>query len=403
MQFNTESIRVAADQLSERLRTHRRVIHRQPELGFDEHRTAAYVESVLGQLGVPSRRVVGTGVVGVIRGNGPGCIGVRADMDALPVPEAPGRDGYRSQIEGLSHACGHDGHVAVLLGLAELLRAVDRLPGTVVLYFQPAEEGPGGAAPMVAAGVLDDPAPQAVIALHVSTRHPSGVVALRDGPTTASEDKITITVHGSGGHAAHPDTAIDTIPIAAQIVLAVQQFVAREVDPVRPVVVTFGTIQGGTRFNVIAPTVTLGGTMRAVHEHSRAQLRRRVPEIAHLVAATHRARATAEVVAGYPAGHNDPGLTNLITMSARAVLGQERVINEPDPTLGGEDFYAFGGTGLPVSLFWLGVANPARGITAPGHSPEFDLDEAALPAGVAVFAETARRWLEGQRAGSMGT
>jgi amidohydrolase len=401
VQFDTDSIRIAAAQLGERVRTHRRIIHRQPELGFDEHRTAAYVESVLSQLGVPSRRVVGTGVVGVIRGDGPGCIGVRADMDALPVPEAPGRDGYRSQFEGISHACGHDGHVAVLLGLAELLRAVDRLPGTVVLYFQPAEEGPGGAAPMVAAGVLDDPAPQAVIALHVSTRHPSGVVALRDGPTTASDDEITITVHGSGGHAAHPDTAIDAIPIAAQVVLAVQQLVAREIDPVRPVVVTFGIIQGGTRFNVIAPTVTLVGTMRAVDEHSRAQLRRRVPEIAHAVAATHRARASVEVVAGYPAGHNDPALTDLIMTSARAVLGRERVVSAPDPTLGGEDFYAFGATGLPVSMFWLGVADPARGITAPGHSPDFDLDEAALPAGVAVFAETTRRWLERLKTGSM--
>jgi amidohydrolase len=394
MQFDTESIRRAADQLSERVRAHRRVIHRQPELGFAEQRTAAYVESVLTELGVPHRRVVGTGVVGVIRGDGPGCIGVRADMDALPVPEAPGRDGYRSQVEGISHACGHDGHVAVLLGLAELLRAVDRLPGTVVLYFQPAEEGPGGAAPMVAAGVLDDPVPQAVIALHVSSRFPSGVVAVRSGPTTGSDDQITLTVHGCGGHAAHPETAVDPIPIAAQIVLAVQQLVAREVDPVQPVVVTFGTIEGGIRNNVIAPSVTLTGTIRAVHAHNRALLCRRVSEVAHGIAAAHRASATIEVVAGYPVGVNDPALTKLIAASAEAVLGPERVVDAPDPTLGGEDFYAFGETGLPVSLFWLGVANPARGITAPGHSPEFDLDEAVLPAGVAVFAETARRWLE---------
>jgi amidohydrolase len=349
---------------------------------------------VLSELSVPHRRVVGTGIVGVIRGDGPGCIGIRADMDALPVPEAPGRDGYRSQVEGVSHACGHDGHVAVLLGLAELLRVVDRLPGTVVLYFQPAEEGPGGAAPMVAAGVLDDPAPQAVIALHTSSRHPSGIIALRSGPMTASDDQITITVHGRGGHAAHPDTAIDAIPIAAQIVLAVQQFVTREVDPVHPVVVTFGTIHGGTRYNVIASTVTLVGTMRAVHEHNRALLCRRVPEIAHAVAATFRATATVDIVRGYAVGVNDPALTEFIATSARAVLGPERVVSEPNPTLGGEDFYAFGQTGLPVSLFLLGVANPARGITAPNHSPEFDLDEAALPAGVAVFAETIRRWLE---------
>lgn len=392
MEFETASIRAAADALVERVRVHRRTIHRHPELGFAEHRTAAYVESVLDDLGVPHRRVVGTGVVGVIHGHGPRCVGVRADMDALPVTEAAGRDGYRSEVEGVSHVCGHDGHVAVLLGLAELLRSVGRLPGTAVLYFQPAEEGPGGAEPMVAAGVLDDPAPEALLALHTSSRHPSGIVALRSGPSTGSDDRITITVHGAGGHAAHPNTAIDAIPIAANIVLAVQQFVAREVDPVHPVVVTFGTIQGGTRHNVIAPSVTLGGTMRAVHEHNRVLLCRRVPEIARAVAATHRATATVEIVRGYPVGFNDPALTELVAASARAVLGDERVVAEPDPTLGGEDFYAFGETGLPVSMFLLGVADPTQGIVAPHHSPEFDLDEAALPAGVAVFAETIRRW-----------
>jgi metal-dependent amidase/aminoacylase/carboxypeptidase family protein len=411
MQFDTESIRAAAERLRGQVQAHRRRIHRRPELGFAEHETARYIESVLDELEIPHRRVVGTGVVGVIKGDGPGCLGIRADMDALPVPEvAAGREGYRSEIEGVSHACGHDGHVAVLLGLAQLLRQVDRLPGTVVLYFQPAEEGPGGAEPMVAAGVLDTPLPsgelsriprhsenshrpQAVIALHTSSRHQSGVVALRSGPTTGSDDKIRITVHGSGGHAAHPDAAIDAIPIAAQIVLAMQQFVAREVDPVQPVVVTFGTIQGGTRHNVIAPFVTLTGTMRAVHEHNRELLQRRVPEIARAVAATHRATATVEVTSGYPVGFNEPSLTELIAESARAVLGRERVIAEPDPTLGGEDFYAFGGTGLPVSMFLLGVANPTLGIDAPHHSSAFDLDETALPAGVAVFAEATRRWL----------
>ncbi|MGH8910371.1 MAG: M20 metallopeptidase family protein [Egibacteraceae bacterium] len=414
MRFETEAIRDAAGGLSEQVRTHRRRIHRRPELGFVEHETARYIESVLDELGVEHRRVVGTGVVAVIRGDGPGCIGVRADMDALPVHEAAaGREGYRSEIQGVSHACGHDGHVAVLLGLAQLLRGVDRLPGTAVLYFQPAEEGPGGAEPMVAAGVLEDPLgsglapqtprPEAVIALHVSSRHPSGVVALRSGPMTGSDDMITITVHGRGGHAAHPDTAIDPIPIAAQIVLAVQQLVTREVDPVQPVVVTFGTIQGGTRHNVIAPSVTLTGTMRAVHQHNRELLQRRAPEIARAVAAAHRATATVEIEHGYQAGFNEPALTELIAESARAVLGPRRVLAEPDPTLGGEDFYAFGATGLPVSMFLLGVANPALGIDAPHHSPQFDLDEAALPAGVAVLAEAVRRWLVAAATGTMAS
>ncbi|MBA2529310.1 MAG: amidohydrolase, partial [Euzebyales bacterium] len=316
-----------------------------------------------------------------------------ADMDALPVPEAPGRQGYRSQIDGLSHACGHDAHVAVLLGLAELLAAVEPLPGTVACYFQPAEEGPGGAAPMVAAGALEDPAPAAVLGLHVSSKHPSGTVAVRTGPSTGSDDTLRVTIHGVGGHAAHPDTAVDPVPVAAQVITAVQQVVSREVDPVTPVVVTFGSIHGGTRHNVIATSVTLDGTIRTVHQHNRDLLLRRVPEVIRAVAATHRANATVEVETGYPVGTNDPALSVVVTGAAAAVLGPARVVAEPEPTLGAEDFYAFGSTGLPVHMFLLGVADPSRGVTAPHHSPEFDLDEAALPAGVAVFAETLRRLL----------
>lgn len=393
MQFDTPSIRRAADGLAATVREHRRTLHRHPELAFEEHATASYVESVLGELGVKSRRVVGTGVVAVVEGRGGGCVAVRADMDALPVQEAPGRDGYRSQIEGVSHACGHDAHVAVLLGLAELLSAADELPGTVVLYFQPAEEGPGGAIPMVRAGVLDDPAPQAVLALHVSSRHPSGIVALRRGPSTGSDDAFDITVHGVGGHAAHPDTAVDPIPIAAEIIAALQQVITREVDPVTPVVLTFGSIHGGTRRNVIAPRVRLEGTLRTVHQRNRDLLVARVPEVARAVAATHRATATVTHAAGYPVGVNDSALTEIVAESARAVLGEHRVIPELNPTLGGEDFYAFGEHGLPVSMFLLGVANVPRGISAPHHSADFDLDEDALPAGVAVFAETVRRLL----------
>ncbi|CAN5695226.1 M20 family metallopeptidase [soil metagenome] len=391
MQLETVAIRAGADRLAERLTAHRRAIHRRPELGYQEHATAAYVESMLDDLAVAHRRVIGTGVVALLPGAGSRSVGVRADMDALPVPEAPGRDGYRSEFEGLSHACGHDGHVAVLLGLAELLASVDDLPLTVALYFQPAEEGPGGGQPMVAAGVLDDPRPEAVLALHVASAHPSGTVAIRTGPSSGSNDTIAITVHGVGGHAAHPDTALDPVPIAAQIVTGVQQLVTREIDPVQPVVVTFGSIHGGHRDNVIASSVTLTGTIRAVHQHNRELLNRRVPELAHGIAAAHRATVTVDLECGYPVGVNDPELTQVVAAAAAAVLGDERVMRVPEPSLGSEDFYAFGETGLPVSMFQLGVADPARGITAPHHSPDFNLDEAALPAGVAVFAETIRR------------
>lgn len=393
MRLDTRSIARAAQALGPRLTAHRRALHRIPEPGFAEHDTAAYVESVLDDLGVAHRRVVGTGVVAVLPGAGTGCVGVRADMDALPVPEADGRPGYRSQREGFSHACGHDAHVAVALGLAELLCHADRLPGTVALYFQPAEEGPGGAAPMVAAGVLDDPAPQAVLALHVNSVHPTGEVAVRPGPSTGSNDQFDIVVQGLGGHAAHPDRAVDPVPVAAAIVQGVQQVLSREVDPVVPAVCTWGSIHGGTRRNVIATSVVLEGTLRTLDRGVRAHLVERIHEVAQGIGTAFRTTVHVRHHEGYEVGVNDPLLTAVVADAARAVLGPERVVPWHGPTLGSEDFYAFGDTGVPASMFLLGVANRARGITAPNHSPDFDLDEAALPAGVAVFAEAVRRLL----------
>jgi amidohydrolase len=382
--------------LRDRLIEHRRTIHRHPELAWCEHRTASYIESVLSALGVEHRRVVGTGVVAVIEGRGRYCVGVRADMDALPVPEAPGRDGYRSEHEGVSHACGHDAHVAMVLGLAELLAGQAELPGTVVLYFQPAEEGGGGAAPMVASGVLDDPVPHAVLALHTASHHPAGTVGLRSGPVTAAVDDITVTIHGIGGHAAHPDRAIDPVPVAANFITNTQQIVTREIDPLKPAVITFGSIHGGTRHNVIAPSVTLEATMRSLYPDTREYLLERIQQMAHAVATANRTSATVSIEEGYPAGFNDAALTRIVEAAADAICGPERVLIEEHPSMGAEDFFAFGDTGVPVCMFRLGVSNAAHGITAPHHSSHFDIDEASMPVGVAVFAETIRRLLSSE-------
>ena len=394
MQLQTEAIRQEAERLADRLVEHRRTVHRHPEPGFAEHRTAAYIEAVLSELGIPHRRAAGTGVVGLLRGQGRRCVGLRADMDGLPLTEAPGRLGYRSEIDGMAHACGHDAHVAVLLGLAELLAGVDRLPGTVALYFQPAEEGPGGAEPMVAAGVLDDPRPDAIIALHVSSRHPSGLVAVHPGPSTGSDDAFEIVVQGTGGHAAHPHNAVDPVPIAAEVVLALQHVMSRESDPVRPAVLTVGAINGGVRHNVIAPDVRMAATLRTLDDAQREHLVRRVVEVSQAIATAHRGTAHVEHRPGYPVGANDPALTGVLAEAAGAALGEHRVRHEPLPSLGGEDFYAFGATGVPVAMFRLGVADPSLGINAPHHSSEFDLDESALPAGLATFAEAVRRLLD---------
>lgn len=397
MPLTTSVIRTRAAELADTVRRHRRALHRHPELGFEEHRTAAYVEEVLGGLGVAAKRVVGTGILAVVGDPGAGrCVAVRADMDALPVEEAPGRPGYRSEVPGVSHACGHDGHVAMALGLAELLAGVDDLPGCVALYFQPAEEGPGGAEPMVGAGVLEEPAPLAVLAAHVTSALPAGVIGVREGPFTGSDDTIRVRIHGQGGHAAHPHHTVDPVPVAAEVVLAVQHLVTREVDPVRPVVVTFGTINGGTRHNVVATEVTLTGTLRTLHPATRELLVRRIPEVVRGTAEVHRASASVELEHGYAVGVNDGWLVDVVRSAAADVLGHERVVELEAPSLGGEDFFAFGDSGVPVAMHRLGVANAERGIVHPAHSPDFDLDEAALPAGVAVFAEAARRILAGE-------
>jgi amidohydrolase len=374
---------------------HRRAIHRHPELAWNEHGTVDYVESVLSDLGIPSRRIVGTGLIAVIEGTGGRTVGIRADMDALPVPEAPGREGYRSVNDGASHACGHDAHTAIALGLAELLSTASDLPGNVVLYFQPAEEQGGGARPMVMAGALDEPTPDAVLALHVAPHHPAGTVSVRSGPVVGSFDEVKLTVKGVGGHAAHPESTIDPIPIAASIVMATQQLVSREIDPMHPAVITYGAIRGGSRANVIGPEVELLATLRALYPETRELLLDRLLEMARGIASAHRATLATDVARGYPAGSNDDALAQLVGAAGARVLGPQSVVQEAHPSLGSEDFFEFGATGIPVCLFRLGVGNSARGITASLHSPEFDLDEAALSTGAAVMAESIRQILTG--------
>lgn len=393
MSTTASDVRAAAEVLRDRVVEHRRVLHRRPELGWAEHHTAAYIERVLSELGIEHHRLLGTGVVAVIEGGGPNTVGIRADMDALPVAEAPGRDGYRSQVDGLSHACGHDAHVAVALGVAELLSSSTSLPGTVALYFQPAEETTGGAAPMVEAGVLDDPEPSAILALHTASRLRAGTIGLRTDTVTAAHDVLRIVVQGIGGHGAHPEDAVDPVPIAAEIVLAAQQVLTRELPPFEPAVVTFGSIHGGTAPNVIAPEVRIDGTVRTLSERARALVTDRVAEIAEGIAMAHRAKAEVVVETGYGVGRNDAAVAGVVASAARAVAGDDALVWEPHPSLGAEDFFAFGQTGVPVCMFQLGVASPEEGIDAPHHSPWFDIQEDALPLGVAVMCESVWRLL----------
>jgi amidohydrolase len=362
----------------------RRAIHRHPELGFEEHQTAALIERELDALGIEHRRVARTGIVARIAGTTDGPVaGLRADMDALPVGERTGLP-YASEIAGKMHACGHDAHTAMLLGAAAVLAGMKAsLNGSVVLLFQPAEEGPGGALPMIEAGALDDPRPDAIAMLHVDSRLNVGSIGITPGPVNAAADEFYVSVRGSGGHGGYPHTAIDAIPASAALVLALQNVVARETDPLASAVVTVGTIAGGYRNNVIADEVNLSGTLRAHDPVVRDSLEARLRRIVAGVASAYNVSAEVRLVRGYPPVHNNVTLAHDF---ARYVRDESRLqVEEPPATMGAEDF-AYFAQRVPGLLIRLGVRSEVSGAVHPGHSPLFRVDEAALPLGVTTLA-----------------
>ncbi len=371
---------VPPDEVRERVVEIRRAIHRHPELGFEEQQTQALVERELGALGIEHRRIANTGVVGVVRGAQAGhVVGLRADMDALPITEKSGEP-FSSEVPGKMHACGHDAHTAMLLGASRILQNMRAdLHGSVVLLFQPAEEGPGGAEPMIAQGALDDPKVEAVAMLHVDHRLHAGTIGVTPGPVNASADEFYLTVHGRGGHGAYPHTAADAIPAACAMVTALQTIASRETDPLKSVVVTVGTINGGYRNNVIADEVKMTGTLRAHDPEIRNALEARVRRIVDGVAAAYNVKATLEVNYGYPPVVNDVTLAENFSryMKTHSKLHVER----PMPTMGAEDF-AYFAQRVPGVHIRLGIRNEQTGAVHSGHSPEFRLDEAALPVGV---------------------
>jgi len=389
-----------AKEMHEQIRAWRREIHRHPELTFTEHRTAGLVNATLMGLGVETEtEVAKTGVVGHIRGGAGPVVGLRADMDALPIREINGTE-FDSTIPGVMHACGHDAHTSILLGAATILKELadqGRLPGSIRLLFQPSEEaqddeGKSGGMRMVEEGALD--ALDAVFGLHVSPIHEVGTVATRNGPITAAADEFTLTVIGSGGHAAHPHAAVDPIVLAAHAVMAIQQIVSRRLKPIEAGVVTIGTINGGTAENVIPDTVTMRGTLRSFSPETRQLLRDELHRACGVVEALGGS-FELEILEGYPPTVNSDEAAEVMFDAMREMLGEEHV-QTAEMSMGAEDF-SFMAQRAPGCFLRLGTHNPAWDRQYLVHRADFRMDEDALPVGAAALAAAAVRWMETHR------
>lgn len=370
------------------MRDIRRHLHQHPELAFAEFATARCIADHLKKLGIPCREEVGrTGIVatlGSTETKAP-CVALRADMDALPITEQTGLP-FASKTPGVMHACGHDGHVAMLLGAAALLKAKEAdLPGRVVLIFQPAEEGDGGAQGMIAEGALDGVG--AIFAGHIDRNYSLNEIVVQPGLISAFTDEFSIEINSQGGHAAKPHETQDSILAAGQLITSIQSIVAREVHPCFPAVITIGSIHGGTAANVIASHVILEGTIRTTSQETRdiciASLQRMTQAMEQL----HRVQTSFTFVAGYPPVINDDAATRIAAEVAAGIVGPDRIKNQPLPSLGGEDF-SFFLQKVPGCLVRFGAKHTELH-DAPAHSPRFDFDEQVLPIGAFFLAKTA--------------
>ncbi|CAN5333725.1 amidohydrolase [soil metagenome] len=374
----------------------RRWLHQHPELGMQEYQTAAFVAERLSTMPVEDVRtgIANTGITALIHGTKPGpqrVAMVRADMDALPILEETNTE-YASQVPGAMHACGHDAHTAMLLGVARMLiERRDQFSGTVKLLFQPAEEGPGGAEPMVKAGVLENPHVDAVFGMHVAQDLDLGKVELAPGAVSANSDRFNAVIQGKGGHGATPHQTVDSVVVGAHVVVALQTLVAREVDPIDPAVVTVGRFSAGEANNVIADTAELRGTVRTFSKHNRELLSTRIQEVIHGIAESFGGSATIDYIYRYPSVINDPAITALVRETAEAIVGMENVLTA-EPQMGGEDFSYFA-LERPGCFFMVGTRNAEKGLIWGHHHPKFDIDEDGMAIGIETMTRSVMKFL----------
>jgi len=372
------------ERFGERISALRRDIHREPELGFDTEETARKVLDALDGLPLEIQTgVAQNGIVATLQGEGDGpVVGLRADMDALPITEETDLP-FVSEVEGKMHACGHDGHTSMLVGAAHALSGMrDRLNGTVKFFFQPAEEGGGGGRVMVEEGAADGL--DSIFALHLWPGLPFGTVATKAGPIMAAADAFEMEVRGTGGHGAMPHLSADAVVIAAHVVTALQTVVSREVDPVEPAVLTVGEIGAGTAFNIIPERARLGGTVRTLNEGLRKTMPGRIEAIAQGVARGMRADAHLDYTFSYPVTRNDAEAAGRALKTAGDLFGEESVLELANPSMGAEDF-AYFLEKIPGAFVWLGVGEGVSGL----HTPQFAFDEKILARGAALLAALA--------------
>jgi amidohydrolase len=395
-----EQIATAAESLRSKLIATRRDFHMHPELSNREERTARVVAGQLRALGFDEVRtnVARHGIVALLKGAKPGpVVAVRADMDALPINETIDVP-YKSLVPGVKHACGHDAHTTVELGVAEILSHMrGQIHGTVKFLFQPAEEGApgdeeGGAPLMIKEGALENPRPMAIFGLHATPEVETGQIGFRAGPSQASSDGFSITIHGKMSHAAAPQKGIDTIVVAAECVSALQSIRSRRIDTFEPVVMTIGTIHGGNRQNILAQEVKMTGTVRTFSEEARARVEQLMRETLAGVTAAYGARFDMQYNRGTMVVYNDPKLVEESLPSIRRAVGETNVFEVPK-RMGAEDF-CFYEEVVPGFFLRLGSGNKEKGITAEGHTPEFDIDEECLVVGVKVMANVVLDFLD---------
>ncbi|HEV2480977.1 MAG TPA: M20 family metallopeptidase [Puia sp.] len=382
-----EKIRHLARQYAPDFIAIRHHLHAHPELSYQEFETSKFVQEQLSRIGIPFEVMAGTGVVGLLKGGNAGSrvIALRADMDALPIEEENDIP-YRSKNAGIMHACGHDVHTTVLLGAAKVLHELkDEWEGTVKLIFQPGEEkNPGGASLMIKEGVLKNPAPQAIFGLHVHPGLETGKLSFRGGMVMASADELYITIRGKGGHAAAPHLTVDTILVASHLVVALQQIISRNRNPLSPSVLSITSVQGGHTTNVIPSEVKLMGTFRAMDEEWRFRahelIRKQATELVHSMGA----EIDLHIDVGYPMVYNNEALDKVARAEAREFMGTDRVL-ETEVRMGAEDF-GYYTRQIPGCFYRLGVMNVERGITAGVHTPRFNIDESAIEIGVGMMS-----------------